>query len=91
MASANQREAALVPHAKAQELMLEYAGADEPSRRAAPPVGDALSEPDLVDVAEEARNALEVAAAERHYLLLAGPPGAGKTMLAERPPGLLPD
>jgi magnesium chelatase family protein len=39
----------------------------------------------------EARRALEVAAAGAHHLLLTGPPGAGKTMLAERLPGLLPD
>ena len=40
---------------------------------------------------DEARHALEVAAAGGHHLLLLGPPGAGKTMLAERLPGLLPD
>jgi len=39
----------------------------------------------------EARSALEVAAAGGHHLLLVGPPGAGKTMLAARLPGLLPD
>ncbi|BCW11080.1 hypothetical protein StoSoilB3_24560 [Arthrobacter sp. StoSoilB3] len=49
--------------------------------------------PDLCDVSgqEEARQALEVAAAGGHHMLLTGPPGAGKTMLAERLPGLLPD
>ncbi|WP_329583625.1 YifB family Mg chelatase-like AAA ATPase [Kitasatospora sp. NBC_01250] len=48
--------------------------------------------PDLADVAgqEEARQALEIAAAGAHHLYLKGPPGAGKTMLAERLPGLLP-
>ena len=48
--------------------------------------------PDLADVAGQrpARTALEVAAAGGHHLLLHGPPGAGKTMLAERLPGLLP-
>jgi magnesium chelatase family protein len=48
--------------------------------------------PDLADVAGQrlARAALEVAAAGRHHILFKGPPGAGKTMLAERIPGLLP-
>jgi magnesium chelatase family protein len=48
--------------------------------------------PDLADVVGqvEGRDALEVAAAGGHHLLLVGPPGAGKTMLAARLPGLLP-
>lgn len=48
--------------------------------------------PDLADVRGQpvGRYALEVAAAGGHHLLLLGPPGAGKTMLASRLPGLLP-
>ena len=54
------------------------------------PAGDV---PDLAEVKgmETARRALEIAAAGGHNLLLIGPPGAGKSMLAARLPGLLPD
>ncbi|MFJ4463331.1 YifB family Mg chelatase-like AAA ATPase [Streptomyces sp. NPDC088928] len=50
------------------------------------------SAPDLADVAgqDRPRKALEVAAAGGHHLLLSGPPGAGKTILAERLPAILP-
>ncbi|MCP3995099.1 MAG: YifB family Mg chelatase-like AAA ATPase [bacterium] len=48
--------------------------------------------PDLSEVRGQAaaRRALEVAAAGGHHLLLVGPPGAGKSMLAKRLPGILP-
>ena len=51
-----------------------------------------LPAPDLREVRGQAlgRRALEVAAAGGHHLLLVGPPGSGKTMLAIRLPGLLP-
>ncbi len=53
---------------------------------------EATFRPDLADVVGqlEARWALEIAAAGGHHLFLQGPPGVGKTMIAERLPGLLP-
>ncbi|MFQ1001349.1 YifB family Mg chelatase-like AAA ATPase [Modestobacter sp. SSW1-42] len=74
------------------EVVAHLAGRAElpPHERSAvapPPPG-----PDLADVVGQTagRRAVEVAAAGGHHLFLAGPPGAGKTMLAERLPGLLP-
>ncbi len=58
-----------------------------------PPAPAAVPVPDLGDVIGQpsARRAVEVAAAGGHHLLMLGPPGAGKTMLARRLVGLLPE
>jgi magnesium chelatase family protein len=75
--------AALVEHLTGgQELLPHVRG----------PVAPPRPGPDLGDVVGQTagRRAVEVAAAGGHHLFLTGPPGAGKTMLAERLPGLLP-
>ena len=63
-----------------------------PESPRAAPVESVVPLPDLADVRGQpvGRYALEVAAAGGHHLLMMGPPGAGKTMLASRLPGLLP-
>jgi magnesium chelatase family protein len=67
------------------------AGSCPPSPDEVAPTPDAKI--DMADVAGqvEAKWAVEVAAAGRHHLYLHGPPGVGKTLLAERLPGILPD
>ncbi len=52
-----------------------------------------VAQPDMADVRgqAQARRALEIAAAGGHHLLMSGPPGCGKTLLASRLPGLLPE
>ncbi|MEX3965614.1 YifB family Mg chelatase-like AAA ATPase [Paraburkholderia sp. EG286B] len=99
----NAAEAALVPDvavygaADLRSLCAHLAGAD-PEARLAPVRASALdaapaaAPPDMADVVGQrgARRALEVAAAGGHHLLMVGPPGAGKSMLAARLPGLLP-
>lgn len=61
--------------------------------RAEPAPSQAAAPPDLADVRGQAhaRRALEIAAAGSHHLLFVGPPGSGKTLLASRLCGILPE
>jgi magnesium chelatase family protein len=95
----NAREAAVVPgmtvgavdslHRLVSFLRGEGKLLEVPEQQT-PPAGNG---PDLADVAGQgfARYALEVAAAGAHHVAMIGPPGAGKTMLAERLPSILPE
>ncbi|MFC3299462.1 YifB family Mg chelatase-like AAA ATPase [Arthrobacter agilis] len=107
VATENEAEAALVPAAEVRSFSTLTAvalafGADitgggpvdsVPRTAAVTSVPQPVAVKDLADIAgqHEARFALEIAAAGAHHLLMMGPPGAGKTMLAERLPGILPD
>ena len=73
----------LINHVKGTQIL------SPPKARLAPAVGHL---PDLRDIKgqESAKRALEVSAAGGHHLLMVGPPGAGKSMLAQRLPSILP-
>jgi len=91
-------EAALVNHAEvyAARSLLEVCGVLRGEAESVRVLGsrdqERIEYPDLADVKGQgaARRALEVAASGGHSMLMVGPPGTGKSMLAQRLPGLLP-
>lgn len=83
----------VVPASSLLEVAAHLAGRERIDlAQALAPESDAGRPPDLTDVKgqQQAKRALEIAAAGNHNLLLIGPPGTGKSMLSRRLPGLLP-
>ena len=82
----------ILPAQNLLQVSAHLAGREQLAPFAVPPAPTFAHYPDLAEVKgqAQAKRALEVAAAGGHSLLLSGPPGAGKSMLAQRLPGLLP-
>jgi magnesium chelatase family protein len=82
----------ILPAKNLLQVCAHLAGREALTPFAVPPLPTLALYPDLAEVKGQApaKRALEVAAAGGHSLLMSGPPGAGKSMLAQRLPGLLP-
>jgi magnesium chelatase family protein len=82
----------ILPAKNLLQVCAHLAGREALAPFAVPPRPTLAHYPDLAEVKgqAQAKRALEVAAAGGHSLLMSGPPGAGKSMLAQRLPGLLP-
>ena len=99
---ANAAEAALMPGARIfpadslVQVVAHFCGGTGDTRlaeyKSLPAAADGNDMPDFADLRgqAQARRAAEIAAAGAHSLLMVGPPGAGKSMLAARLPGILP-